>query len=127
MKDDLLSVVFIDFGLADQYGVNPRKISGSRGTMLFMAPEVADNYLKIKNNKKGDPVTERADIWSMGVMLWRLLQHGPFVDRYPFYHHDDREAILKKIIKGECTDPDRGDSVALDFLKACLTVDPKKR
>jgi serine/threonine protein kinase len=58
-------VKLLDFGLASAAVPIPGVASGSRrraGTPAYMAPE----------QRRGDPVDERADVWAMGVMLFEM-------------------------------------------------------
>ncbi|MCW8140603.1 MAG: serine/threonine protein kinase, partial [Planctomycetota bacterium] len=59
-------VVVTDFGLATQAGDRWASSAGEvTGTPHFMAPEQV----------RGEPVDRRADVWSLGVILYLLLTH----------------------------------------------------
>ncbi len=48
---------------------------GCRGTLPYMAPELATNSLA---------VSEKVDVWSLGVVLWEMLTlQNPFADCSP--------------------------------------------
>jgi serine/threonine protein kinase len=65
-------VKLIDFGLSELIGEISTKIAGSP---LWMAPEV------IREGKK-NRITEKADIWSIGIILLELFLGQPPID-YP--------------------------------------------
>jgi len=56
--------VIMDFGLARPSGpLRPEERFSSRGTSSYMSPE----------HSRGDTIDQRADIWSMGVILYEML------------------------------------------------------
>jgi serine/threonine-protein kinase len=80
------SAKLIDFGVAKtRFRVAPDSTLGElRGRIDFMAPEQAQS----------DPLDRRADIWSVGAMLYYLLAgHGPFGVR-------ERNDTLRRLLKG---------------------------
>lgn len=55
-----------DFGLATEFDVEKHgrfELTGDTGTIRYMAPEVALNQ----------PYTEKADVYSFGILLWQIL------------------------------------------------------
>ena len=58
-----------------------KKVKGQQGTLISMAPEI------IKHNE----FDHRADIWSLGVILFEML-----TNTLPFYHKDP--VMLQKLI-----------------------------
>ena len=63
------NVIILDFGLAKLIGKNITQTISTRGTITYMAPEVI----------QGLPVDHRADIWSLGIMLYEMItSHIPF-------------------------------------------------
>lgn len=60
-------VKITDFGIAKKYGGSHRTGTNILGTMDFMAPEQA----------KGEPVTARSDIYSLGAVLFTLMSGKP--------------------------------------------------
>ena len=79
-------VKILDFGLVrpqtSLYGINT-PMGMAIGTPLYMPPEQA----------VGDPVDERSDIYSLGVILYELSTGS-----LPFYSTDSREVMKKQIL-----------------------------
>jgi len=86
------------------------------GTPGYMAPEI------FKKSGHGKPV----DIWAMGVITYFLLAgYTPF-DRDS--QHAEMEAILAGDYKFEPAEYwENVSEMAKDFVKECLTSDPRKR
>jgi len=104
-------VLIGDFGFAVPYSPS-NLLSDPVGSIHYCAPEVIKNepYEGIK-----------ADLWSLGVVMYSLLTTGyPFIGR-------NREEIAAKIISGQY-EPCRFLSKKVeDVLKKLLQVDPQKR
>ena len=64
-KDQLVKIT--DFGIAKSYGSSQNTGTNILGTMDFMSPEQA----------KGEPVTAKSDIYSLGTVLFTLLSGKP--------------------------------------------------
>jgi eukaryotic-like serine/threonine-protein kinase len=64
-KDGIVRI--IDFGLAKSTDISTGFEAGARGTPLYMSPEQAS----------GKPVDARADLWSLGVVLYEMLAGVP--------------------------------------------------
>ncbi|KAG9394604.1 Protein kinase domain [Carpediemonas membranifera] len=82
-------------------------------TMVYRAPELADLY-------RGWPITEKTDIWSLGVLLYKLCFF-----KTPF---DDNPSPLA-IVGGRYTFPEShpfSDTI-IELIKTCLVVDPTQR
>eukprot|EP00928_Gymnodinium_smaydae_P041870 TRINITY_DN28276_c1_g1_i1.p1 TRINITY_DN28276_c1_g1~~TRINITY_DN28276_c1_g1_i1.p1 ORF type:complete len:642 (+),score=156.45 TRINITY_DN28276_c1_g1_i1:113-1927(+) len=80
----------IDFGSAKRFDTQP--LVTKVCTPLYVAPEVL--------LKASTPYTEKVDVWSCGVMLFRFL-YGSF----PFSGKDDI-AVLRAVKKGQITFPE---------------------
>ena len=61
------TVKITDFGIAKSYGASQNTGTNILGTMDFMSPEQA----------KGEPVTAKSDIYSLGTVLFTLLSGKP--------------------------------------------------
>ncbi|GJJ73106.1 hypothetical protein EMPS_05464 [Entomortierella parvispora] len=98
--DEDLKVKLVDFGLAQR--TNGLHVLTSRcGTESYMAPE-------IRAGNKSNGYTSMVDIWSLGVLLFRML-----VGKYPF--DDDLYGTLVK--KDTEDDREAGQESDLDYLK----------
>lgn len=76
--DDAGTVKITDFGIAKRFGNSQNTGSNVLGTMDFMSPEQA----------KGEPVTARSDIYSLGTVLFTLLSGKP-----PFSSNSIEESL----------------------------------
>lgn len=77
-----------DFGIAKQLDVT-RSVYSQKGTSMYMAPEVA----------KGEHYNKSVDIYSLGIMLYKLLNYGrfPFMPTYPeIIRPGDAEKAMSK-------------------------------
>ncbi len=71
-----------DFGLSDLAEKNIQDLSGAKGTLLYMAPEVM----------MGAPFNEKADVYSFGIVMWEILT---FTE--PFPHHTNVPGFVKAV------------------------------
>ena len=83
------------------------------GTSVTMAPELLENQ----------SYGAECDIWSVGVVYYQFL-----IGEYPYNAMNDHE-ILKKIKKYPPRFPETVEisEMSKDFVRKCLTIDPKKR
>ncbi|MGN0202922.1 MAG: serine/threonine protein kinase [Coprococcus sp.] len=110
-----------DFGVAR---VAEKTVSNfsKKGTYSYMAPEVY----------RGLPYSFSVDIYSLGIVLYRYLNHGrlPFLPKWPeAIRFSDRETALERRIGGVevMPEPDNGSqALKAAVLKACA-YDPKDR
>ena len=88
-KDDLSSVIICDFGLAYQMSEYENSISGSCGTMIYMAPEIL-----LKKN-----YDYLVDSFSAGIVLYILCSGG----MHPFYTKgSSQKEYTEKIVRQKC-------------------------
>lgn len=81
-----------DFGIARLVDRTEGTLS-QKGTFTFMAPEVY----------KGKKYGKQADIYSLGIVLYKLLNHNrdPFLPQNKLIYYRDREEALSRRMKGE--------------------------
>eukprot|EP01125_Pyxidicula_operculata_P008052 TRINITY_DN2723_c0_g2_i1.p1 TRINITY_DN2723_c0_g2~~TRINITY_DN2723_c0_g2_i1.p1 ORF type:complete len:520 (-),score=121.37 TRINITY_DN2723_c0_g2_i1:64-1623(-) len=83
LVDDNWNVKICDFGLsAFQFTKTLQDNGVAPGTPLWMAPEVL----------QGQPLSEKADIYSYGIVLWEML-----TGKEPFEEHDDYNTFVKAV------------------------------
>ncbi len=102
-----------DFGISRELSKSG-KAASMKGTPFFMAPEVY----------RGEKYDGRADIYSLGIVLYKLLNHGrlPFLPPYPQdVRYRDTEISLNKRIAGEQFTPPlkANEELGRIVLKAC--------
>jgi calcium/calmodulin-dependent protein kinase I len=115
VKGDLSSVHIGDFGLSAQTELNFQLPLYSKcGTLLYMAPEMFQNR----------HYTKSVDVWSVGVILYRILAGG----RFPFTKEElevlfqQKDQNIDYIFKDlKCSDS------CMNLLSRFLMVDPLKR
>jgi len=101
----------IDFGFA-KFQDHNTSMSQACGSIHYVAPEVLRHAY-----------TEKADMWSLGVIAWMLLTGSP-----PFNGSED--VVLQKIKNGNIHYSSRFERLsplAKSFLKSLLVLDPKER
>mmetsp|Transcript_26847 Transcript_26847/g.68219 ORF Transcript_26847/g.68219 Transcript_26847/m.68219 type:complete len:437 (+) Transcript_26847:27-1337(+) len=110
-RKDTNHLKLIDFGFA-KFWDRSTKMSQACGSVHYVAPEVLMHSY-----------TEKADLWSIGVIVYMLLTGSP-----PFHGSDDE--VLRKIKSGS---PHFGSRFvrlsepARDFVQSLLILDPVKR
>ena len=113
--NDQLELKIGDFGLIAKLEGRRDRRNTFCGTTYYMAPEV------INPGKKG--YSFEVDIWSMGVIMYKLL-----TGKYPFDDNDEN-IVYKKILDGHFSFPEKPyiSNVAKDLIKQILVIDPKLR
>jgi serine/threonine protein kinase len=113
-SDDYSSVKLADFGLAHAVTASLSTLSGGRGTLLYMAPELGD----------GLPLSSCTDIFSFGMMMWQVLHPG-IQNPFGVLHN----VIVRKLCNGERPDFTRADAppALKELVVRCLAHDPTKR
>lgn len=106
-----------DFGISRHLERTSSMLS-QKGTGMYMAPEV---YYGQKYNAS-------VDIYSLGLVLYRLLNHG----RMPFMPEDalatDHQNALQRRLSGEVfPDPESGGKWLGDVLRKACHTDPAER
>ena len=99
-----------DFGFARAID-NKTMITSIKGTPLYMAPELLKEY----------PYNKKADLWSLGVILYEL-----YVGQPPFYTNSFN-VLMNKIMKEDIRYPESMSSDFKDFLRGLLVKNPKDR
>ncbi|MFZ5988087.1 MAG: DUF5050 domain-containing protein [Bacillota bacterium] len=102
-----------DFGISRELSKSGRAAS-MKGTPLFMAPEVF----------RGEKYDTRADLYSLGIVLYKLLNCGriPLLPPYPqMIKYKDSEEALDRRISGEALPIplEAGTQLGEVILKAC--------
>ena len=105
-------VKIIDFGLAKYANETGMTRTGSTlGTLAYMSPEQVQN----------EPVDERTDIWSLGVMFYEML-----TGKRPF-EGDNEAALIYAILTREPDDILRQDPNLNRIVRKLLEKNPQKR
>jgi hypothetical protein len=113
-------IKLLDFGIAKLYEDALADDAGTRtgailGTPAFMAPEQVD----------GRDVTDRADVYAAGVILFLLL-----TGKYPFGDATPRQTLLNHVLLAPPNARDLEPAVPSEMAKvvaACLGKDPGER
>ncbi|KAN0064850.1 Calmodulin-dependent protein kinase cmk2 [Thecaphora frezii] len=114
-KAEDANVVLVDFGIAAHMKDDEEVLTTVCGSFGYAAPEI----LARKGHGKA------VDMWSLGVITYTMLCG------YTPFRSDDPATLAAETQRGRIEFHDRYwkniSSEAKDFVKACLTVDPKKR
>ena len=109
-----------DFGIARHLEMTAANLS-QKGTSAYMAPEIY----------RGDPYNASVDIYSLGIVLYRLLNRGrlPFMPPYPKpISYEDTENALSRRLAGEpLPEPADGGKVLADIIRRAGSADTKFR
>ena len=113
-KDDDSAVKIADFGFAKKV-IEESSLTTQCGTPGYVAPEILE----------GTPYDQRADMWSVGVILYILLGGYP-----PFIESTQRD-LFRKIRRGDYEFHEEYwgtvSTEAKELISSLLTVDPKLR
>ena len=105
-------VKIMDFGLAKVKGTSKLTQMGTTlGTVAYMSPE----------QSRGDKVDSRADIWSLGVVLYEIL-----TGKFPF-RGDYDQAIIYSILNEEPQPADEMDARIQQIINKSLKKSPDER
>ncbi|OHT06693.1 CAMK family protein kinase [Tritrichomonas foetus] len=104
------NIKLIDFGFAKLFEEN-KLFSSICGSIAYVAPEVIT----------GKPYNEEADVWSLGVMLYAMVN-----GQLPF-NGDSPKVQLQRIASTEPYYPSRMSNSLVDLLRSIFTKDYKKR
>lgn len=112
--DDDTKIKLIDFGFAQRV-TGPNCLTRRCGTPYFVAPEII----------RKEAYDERADMWSVGVIVYLLLSgHLPFGGR-------NAMELFKNVLKGELTFEETNwqhvSPEAKDLVKHLLDTNPETR
>lgn len=116
------TVRLIDFGLSRTFDRTSVAADYTR-TPYTMSPEMA-------SSKKGEELTDKTDVWSVGVMTFVMLSgEFPFIKTNADLKDAEKMDRLKKAqFEFGITWNGRGITKnAREFVKGCLQVDPAKR
>jgi calcium-dependent protein kinase len=109
---DEILIKLIDFGTSIY--LKSEFLTQELGTIYYIAPEVFKNHYN-----------EKADIWSIGIILYTMLCG------HPPYRGSKEEDIKKKILQGKLEfskkDFDKVSQEAIEFITQLLDYDPVKR
>lgn len=113
-EGDTLNVKVADFGLSKHKFSSFVSCKELRGTLPYMAPELITN---------SNHVSERCDVWSMGVVMWEMYT------REAPYNHMTSQQIIQALLHGnialrlpqECEPEWRG------LVEMCMDANPEAR
>ena len=111
LLDHALTAKLADFGWTR---IKAKVMTSKIGTYQWMAPEVI----------RGFKYTEKADVFSFGVILWELATRKP-----PYYGIDGQmvsQRVVKEGLRPKISDRD-APGPFLDLMRRCWDDDPDKR
>ncbi len=105
-----------DFGIARNLEMTAANLS-QKGTSAYMAPEIY----------RGEPYNASVDIYSLGIVLYRLLNRGrlPFMPPYPKpISYEDTENAMARRLAGELLpEPAQGGKLLADIIRRACSAD----
>lgn len=111
LLDKYGNIRITDFGLSNVFSETEPNLSTACGSPAYAAPEMI----------KGEPYTNAADIWSVGVLLYSMVAGQlPFDD-------SDTQRLLEKIVYNDVQIPHFFSLPLIDLIKKILSKDPKSR
>lgn len=112
LLDHALTAKLADFGWTR---IKAKVMTSKIGTYQWMAPEVIAGY----------KYTEKADVFSFGIILWELATRKP-----PYYGIDGTE-VSKKVVnedyRPKLSEKDNVPGQFLELMRKCWARDPDKR
>jgi fused-like protein len=104
-------VMLCDFGFARAMSQHTTVLTSIKGTPLYMSPELVQEQ----------PYDHRADLWSLGIILFEL-----FVGQPPFYTNNIY-SLISLIVQQEASYPSHMSPQFKSFLSGLLTKRPEHR
>ncbi|KAA6392114.1 MAG: putative NEK protein kinase [Streblomastix strix] len=130
-------VKITDFGFSRQLQVGREYVSVHGGTLIYQAPELLLNFVKVSNqtlkgneqDKKSQLIqTKAVDIWSFGVILFELLaQKHPFFDIKVEANLSEIEIISRIVSMPPALLPEHYPLRLKELIKQMLLKDPSQR
>jgi len=114
LVDENYHVKVADFGLS-KTSVTGNTLNSKVGSLNWCAPEIL---------LQSQPYTDKADVYSFGMVLWELLTHEP-----PFYGMHPLQ-IVRAIDKGQLPaipDDKCPDPAFCKLIRDCWAAEPEKR
>lgn len=123
LLDSNQSIQISDFGFANQFKAErgmSRMMKTACGSPCYAAPEVVNSHRDYDGRK--------ADVWSVGVILFTYLAgYLPFDDDPQNPDSEDVQKLYQYIARTPLKFPDWIGMEARDLLRRILVVDPEKR
>lgn len=104
-------VMLCDFGFARAIPQDTTVLTSIKGTPLYMSPELVQEK----------PYDHRADLWSLGIILYEL-----FVGHPPFFTNNIY-SLISLIVQKDVDYPDSMSCSLRSFLSGLLTKRPESR